>query len=642
MLHNLVTGLFAIIGSINILFIPGWLLFSYLWKFGKTTRELYFQTCLGLSIFWLMAHGAFLNLMGKTFNHPLLTARIIISYFTFLNIALYCAARFLKIKIIFPVRIKRPYVLIYSLSLIVMAIVGARLVTYNGGNVILLFFIPFIAVTIGFITRKKSYNDSLIIYGVALSVLLHKAFITNNLLGYDIHLEYYIANTTLNSGIWDPFFPTAVNTCLSLTMLPSIIYYCTHIKLVWILKIVYPLIFANVPVVIFKLYKQLLGVKGSAIASYLFIVQFVFFSEMLGLARQQIAELLALLSIYYGLDRHARLTDRILGVVFLFATVTSHYGLTLILLLIMSPAVLLFFEARKHKVYLLIFIVFALTWQSYIASGTVVGSVADLAHRTITSAINDLFSTSTREDSIYKALGSGGEGLSLPRKVYWLLQLMVQAMVLLGFMFRTYGFYRSKTRVPVEETLAITGLAILILCIVLPYFADGLNVTRIYHISLMFVGYYFAVGGAFLYKLVRKYFKADKYLIPRMILMFYFLFSSGYAYIILGDKPSSIALSYRQYEDTYYHDNEVAAVVWASQNRLSELYGANKYTQLLLGEFYGLDVKEELKPQSFIFARRYFEKANIEQRPVIYDNGAIIYGRRMEVKDGTAQNNDSG
>lgn len=640
MIYNLVNGFWAIIGIINILFIPGWLLFSYLEKFGKTTRELYLQTCLGLSIFWLMSHGALLNLLGKTFNYPLLTAKIIVPYFFLLNIILFFLAELLQTNLLLPLKIKRPFVLVYSTSLVFMAVVGARLVTSKGENTLLLFFIPFIAITIGLLTKIKSYNNSLIIYAISLSVLLHRAFITNNLLGYDIHLEYYIANTTMANGSWDPFFPTAVNTCLSLTLLPSIINYCTQIELVWVLKIVYPLIFANVPVVIFKLYKQLLGVKGAAIASYLFIVQFVFFSEMLGLARQQIAELLALLSIYYGLNRHARLNDRILGVVFLFATVISHYGLTLILLLIVFPAVLLFFEGRKYKVYLLIFIVFALTWQSYIASGTVVSSVADLAHRTITSAFNDLFGDGTREASIYKALGSGGEELSLPRKGYWLLQLMVQAVILLGFMSRTYHFYRSKTKVPLEETLAMTGLTILILCIVLPYFADGLNVTRIYHISLMFVGYYFAVGGSFLHKMGRKYLKIDKYLITRIILMFYFLFSSGYAYIILGDKPSSIALNYGQYEDTYYHDNEVAAAAWASQQQLRGLTGLNKYSQLLLGEFYGLDVLKEINAESFLFVRENYDQVELDYRPVIYDNGARLFGRRMEGKNETAQGID--
>lgn len=476
--------------------------------------------------------------------------------------------------------------------------------------------------------------------------MLHRALITNNLLGYDIHLEYYIAKLTMTQGCWDPFFPTAVNSCISLTILPPILAYCTKIELAWVLKLIYPFIFANVPVVIFKLYKKRLGVKGAALASFLFIVQFVFFSEMLGLARQQVAELMAMLSLYYATDQYDRLTNRILGVLFLFATALSHYGLTLILLLIVSLAVLFFREVRRYKVFLLILLVFTLAWQSYTAGGTVVDSVAGLLKRSYTSAYYDFFGGGAREDSIYLALGSGAEQLSLPRKAYWLLQQTVQGVIVLGFLSRVVYFYRTKARVPVEEALAMTGLTTLLFCIAVPYFADGLNVTRIYHISLLFVGYYFAVGSAFLHKIAGAYLRVDKFLPARMILMFYFFFSSGYAYVVLGDRPSSIALNYQEYEDAYYYDNETAAVAWASQRQIREITGFTKYSRLLLGEFYGLEVNEEIRGTTCLFVREHGDRAGIEQRteqrPVIYDSGAKIYGRKAEEADEETQSFDSG
>lgn len=155
-MDHLYDGLFAAAGLLNTLFIPGWLLVAYLEKLGKTTRELYGITCLGLSMVWLMMNGVFLNLLGAALHRPLLTAEIVIPYVGLSNLVLLCAGRLLGIKPEFHYEIKRPLLYSYGLSLILLAAVGARLVTHCAENVLLLFLLPFIAVTVGILAKKKS------------------------------------------------------------------------------------------------------------------------------------------------------------------------------------------------------------------------------------------------------------------------------------------------------------------------------------------------------------------------------------------------------------------------------------------------------------------------------------------------------
>ena len=65
-----------------------------------------------------------------------------------------------------------------------------------------------------------------------------------------LRLEYDFAHLTFANSSWDPFSYGAYNAMLSISLLPSILANFMQIDVSWVFKIVYPMIFALVPVVL--------------------------------------------------------------------------------------------------------------------------------------------------------------------------------------------------------------------------------------------------------------------------------------------------------------------------------------------------------------------------------------------------------
>ncbi len=99
----------------------------------------------------------------------------------------------------------------------------------------------------------------------------------------------------------------------------------------WVYKIIFPLLFALMPVALYQAYMKQSNEKLAFMASFFFVSLVVFFSEMLQLARQEIAELFVALIILLIVDRSMQKSRwSLLFLVFAASLVLSHYGLTFI------------------------------------------------------------------------------------------------------------------------------------------------------------------------------------------------------------------------------------------------------------------------------------------------------------------------
>ena len=92
---------------------------------------------------------------------------------------------------------------------------------------------------------------------------------------------------------------------------------------------------------------------------------------------------------------------------------------------------------------------------------------------------------------------------------------------------------------------------ILILSIVLPFFASALNVTRIYHIALIFLAPFLIIGGKQIFEIINIFSKkiSNRKLIknPFILLSFFvavfFLFNVGFISQITQNQPSSFSFN---------------------------------------------------------------------------------------------------
>ena len=73
---------------------------------------------------------------------------------------------------------------------------------------------------------------------------------------------------------------------LSITMLTTLLSLVTGMSVTWVLKLIIPLLFALVPLGLFRLYEKLTSARIALFGVFFFMVTFSFYTELLAMARQ--------------------------------------------------------------------------------------------------------------------------------------------------------------------------------------------------------------------------------------------------------------------------------------------------------------------------------------------------------------------
>ena len=193
--------------------------------------------------------------------------------------------------------------------------------------------IAVIPILIGFDRVIPEALYPLAVLSISISLLLHTSLISPYLWGYDIHYETFLANLVIDNEFWDSMSPGNVNAMLSVVLLAPMYSYITGLDLTWVFKIVYPLIFALVPLGLYHVFRRQVGAKSAFLACFFFVSFIIFYAEMASLARQEIAELFFVLLLMIMVARNIpKRTNFTLFAIFGASLVVSHYGTSYIYL----------------------------------------------------------------------------------------------------------------------------------------------------------------------------------------------------------------------------------------------------------------------------------------------------------------------
>lgn len=333
-----------IVGFIFLTFIPGILLLRILkiHNIGVIESLLY---SVGLSLAFIMAVGVVANfaLPPLGVSHPITLVPLIGTFTVFF--LMLCFLAYVRDKNFSPVNPPpknseeitglsfspsiNPYLLAILLPL--LAILGALLVNAYQNNVLLLALIFIIALLIILVAFNKFISPRVypvMIVMMAVALLYQTTLISSNLVGSDIHIEYYFAKLAIENGLWNASIAVPLNSCLSIVMLGPIYSLLLNMDTVWLFKIIYPLFFCLVPLGLFYIFRLQIKPRYAFLAAFFFIAMPMFFMDMAQLARQQISELFFVLVILLMVDRKLTLIQRIILVlIFGFGVVVSHYGM---------------------------------------------------------------------------------------------------------------------------------------------------------------------------------------------------------------------------------------------------------------------------------------------------------------------------
>ena len=90
---------------------------------------------------------------------------------------------------------------------------------------------------------------------------------------------------------------------LSLTMLAPLLSVATGMSVTWVFKLIVPILFALVPLGLYRLYQKQTSHRIALFGVFYFMVTFSFYTEMLAMARQEIAELFVVMLLLLIVDR---------------------------------------------------------------------------------------------------------------------------------------------------------------------------------------------------------------------------------------------------------------------------------------------------------------------------------------------------
>ena len=578
-----------VIGFLYLTFVPGIILIRLL-KLDKldTVETILFSA--GLSVASLMLVGLltneFYSLIG--ISQPLSSTPVLITVNSFILIgAILSCLRNKDIELQTAEAHKLSPLSLLPIGLPILSVAGAFWANTTGNSSILLFMILMIAVVFALsILSKRSVSPklyTLTIFSIAIALLFHSSLISNYIYGSDIHHEYYTFKLTQENAYWnsttyfiDPRFGR-FNTMLSITLLPTIYSNMLNIDGAWVLKIVFPFIFSLVPLGLYKIWQTNLGKKTAFVSAFLLISQMTFFTEMLGLARQMIAELFFVLLFLVLLSKKLdSISTKVCFIIFSIALVVSHYAMAFIFLFFILVAWLhMFLIKRQLKKWTLsmavFFFVIMFSWYIYTSSSAAFESIlsfTDYVYRNL----GDFFNPASRGRDVTRGLGME------PVETHW--QALSRTFAYATQFFISVGFIaliarRKKTNIDREYVLfSSLSMVLLAMTILLPHFALTLNMTRFYHIILFFLAPLFVLGcEAFIGFLVKRRTQLYVSILVAIVLVPYFLFQTDFVYEITGAQSWSVPLSkYRMdklflYGSSGYIDEQsVFGVQWMSKN----------------------------------------------------------------------------
>lgn len=577
-----------IIGFLYLTFVPGFIILQLL-NPGKLSIIEIVLFSLGLSISFMMLAGLAMNVIGPVvgIQQPLGSGPLILGISCFATVG--ALLNYLRNPIsVFPSILEKkiPAKSFLFIAPPILTVIGAFWANSTGNTSILL--LALVATVVAFatavffkeLTPTKLY--AIIVFTIALTLIFQFTLASNQPYGFaDINIEYYVSKLTQNSGYWnstvhftDPVYGTYYDM-LSLTILPIVYSNVLKIEITWVFKIVYPLIFAFVPLALYFIWREKFGATIALFSAFLFMSQVTFYTEMLTLERQMIGELFFVLLFIVLFSKKLSSANAIaLFVIFGFSLILSHYSLAVIFLFLILATWLFLYCTKKtsgslNLPLIILFSALMFSWYIYTSASTSFETMLSFANY-IYLGLGNFFNPASRGAMVLRGIGLDQVGSSL-QLASRIVAYATEFFIVIGYVALLLQTKRKSYDLR-YFILCSASMVILALCILLPNFALSLQITRFYHILLFFLAPLFSFGCIACFEFItknKKEFFSSVFIV--ILLATYFLFQTNFIYEIAGSESWSVPLSkyrlgIRLYTEFGYSTNaDVSSAEWLSQ-----------------------------------------------------------------------------
>ena len=223
-------------------------------------------------------------------------------------------------------------------GVVVASVAGAiRLNNGAGGGVTLAMLAAAATVLVLMIAWRNSLNPGVVttaVYGLAVALLLMTSLRGWYITGHDIQLEYRVFELTKSNGVWSMRnFRNSYNACLSITILPTMVSRVTRIADPYVYKLIFQLIFAYCPVLMYKLARRYASMSVAILAVVFFVSFPAFVNDMPFLNRQEVAFLFIASAFLMMTNRNIAVSTRRCFIALCsVGAVVAHYSSTYVLI----------------------------------------------------------------------------------------------------------------------------------------------------------------------------------------------------------------------------------------------------------------------------------------------------------------------
>lgn len=227
-----------------------------------------------------------------------------------------------------------------SFLLPVLSIFGATILNNGGTNLAATLFILSITVFVFLMTKMRKELDEkilpFVIFNMGISLLLSYSLRSWYILGWDINHEFQVFQLTKLHYLWSAAtIKDIYNSCLSVTILPTILDSFLRVNDEYIFKVFYQILFALIPVNIYLITRRYTNVFYAFLAGLLFMIQQTFYMEMTAVVRQEIAFIFFTSSVLVLFNKTiSENIQNFLFIIFGLGMIVSHYSTTYITLIL--------------------------------------------------------------------------------------------------------------------------------------------------------------------------------------------------------------------------------------------------------------------------------------------------------------------
>jgi uncharacterized membrane protein len=406
---------------------------------------------------------------------------------------------------------------------------------------------------------------------------------------------------------------------------------------------------------LYKIFQKItLNDKLSFLSVFFFISISTYYVELLQVTRQQIGELflVSLISVIFVKNNLTKRNRAILSVIFLFSIILAHYGLSYIFMGIFTLTFITlwliskiniekiinakFFKEKENitnlsSTFIILFIVFGLSWYIFTSSSRAFESFSLLINNIATN-IFDIFNPET----------SGGLA-TLTTKIQTpflgyinaTINYLNQGFLVLGIIFGLKTFVDKKEYL----ALSLACLSLLILSIVLPFFAQSLNMTRLYHIVLIILAPFCIIGFMISLKYLSKKFwniLSTKNIITLAFIYFliFFNFQNGVIYESVVGTSNHITID-KDYYFPYLNSEEINSLNWLANKKDQHAVYSDEFQYRLLINFVGYNKSNHFKKKDTSPNNVYlfFGSYNIKSNKILIKKKYLDYEKMIKNKN---------